>query len=299
MVDSKLKTLLAVVEYKNYSEAAKEIGLTQPAVSQHIHQLEQEYGITVFHRIGSEAVLTEDGQILVKYARRILSMYDRLAQKIKDNKRRTRYLVIGITHTSESNIIPEVLAEYSSRNPGTKIRIVSDSIKNLYDKLNTYEIDLAIMEGPVTSRKFASVLLDTDSLVAVLSEQNPLSRKSLLPVEDLKNENLILRSQGSGTTDLFSAQLGKLGLTLDDFNVILEMDSVATIKDLVRKNMGISVLPKSACFEEIRSRSLRVLPIEDMDMAREINLVFPRDFEERPVLEDLTSIYHQKARQIA
>lgn len=100
---------------------------------------------------------------------------------------------MGITHTSESNIMVEVLAKYSSFSEGTRITIISDAINNLYMKLKTYEIDLAIVEGRITDPNFNSVMLDTDSLILAVSNKNPLSKKSMVTLNELKKENLILR----------------------------------------------------------------------------------------------------------
>ena len=298
MIDNELLTLLSVAENKTYTAAAKALNLTQPAISQHIRLLEQEYGIRIFVRVGNEAVPTDDGAILIKYARRIQSLYSDMERKIADNKKHAKSLVVGITHTSESNIIPEVLADYSTMRKGSHISIISDSIRNLYDKLSTYEIDLAVVEGKVPSRKFSSVLLDTDSLVAVMSNSNPLAKKKILTVEDIKKERMIVRSSTSGTSSLFYAELEAEHIAIDDFNIILEIDAVSTIKALVQKDLGISVLPKSACYEELRAHTLTVRPIENLNMIRELSLVFLKDFVDPELLDDLTSLYHQKAQTL-
>lgn len=293
MEDSKFITLLTVSELKNYTLAAKKLNLTQPAVSQHIRQLENELNIRIFNRVGSDLKITPEGSILIKYARRITSLYKELETKLSDEKKHARTLTIGITHTAESNIVAEVLAEFCSRNKGTKIKIISDSIKNLYDKLSTYEIDMAVVEGKVTEKKYSSVLLDTDSLVAVMSANNPLAKNKIINVNDLKREKMILRSKQSGTRSLFVSQLGNMNISIDEFNVILEIDNIATIKDLVQKGAGVSVLPKSVCFSEMKNHSLAILPIENMTMIREMNIVFMDDFVSHSTLDEILSIYRE------
>ena len=141
-MDAKFETFLTVCETKKFTTAAKKLDLTQPAISQQIKQLEQDYDVKLFKRINNEMVLTKQGEILYKYALRIQSQYNTLARKLDDSKKYTRSLTIGITHTSESNITPEILADYSIENKGSYIKIVSDSTQNLYEKLNSYQIDL-------------------------------------------------------------------------------------------------------------------------------------------------------------
>ncbi len=292
MIDPKIETFLKICELKNYTSVAKALNLTQPAVSQHVKALENEYNVKLFIRNNNDLKLTNEGEILLKYAKRLANIYSDLAIKLEDEKKHTKTLTIGITHTSESNAIAEVLALYCSINKGSRINIISDTIKNLYDKLSSYEIDLAIVEGKIPSRKYSSILLDTDSLVAVMSTSNPLAKNKTIAISDLKKENLILRSSQSQTRTLFANALENIDISLNDFNIILEIDNIATIKDLIAKNCGVSVLPKSACYHEIKHNILAIRPVENLNMIRQINMVFLKDFTNQNTLDEILSIYN-------
>lgn len=135
MIDLRLYTLLAVVEFNSYTRAAEHLSLTQPAVTQHIKQLEKELNVKIFNRVGKEIKPTTEGNIVIQYARRNIALYERMKQSILDIQRHVRRLTVGITHTAESNAVAEVLGRYSSENPGTTITIISDSINNLYSML--------------------------------------------------------------------------------------------------------------------------------------------------------------------
>ncbi len=293
MYDSKLKTLLTVYKLGNYTSAAKALNLTQPAVSQQIALLEQEYGIKIFNRYGNKILPTSYGQILINYAKRIISIYKELDIKISDERKQVQSLAIGITHSLEGNIIPEVLATFASNNKGMQIKIITDSIKNLYDKLSTYEIDLAVIEGKISGDKLSKVLLDTDSLVAVISNDNPLSKNTIIDINELKKEKLILRTNKSATRNLFTSQLEVSNLSLDDFNVILEIDNTFSIKELVAKNIGVSILPKSICYHEFKDKRLTILPIRDMNMITEINLVFIKNTINEDIINDIVNTYRE------
>ena len=292
-MDAKLLTLIELSKVNSFTKAAKALNLTQPAVSQHIKQLEEEFDAKLFIRSNNNLFLTKEGEIVLKYALRIQSLYSDMNRKLKDYKKCANNLTVGITHTSESNIAPEIMAKYSERNSGSHIRIISDSIKNLYEKLSLYQIDLAIIEGKITNKKFSSILLGTDSLVAVVSLDNPLANKKVVTINDLKKENLILRNLESGTSTLFVNELAKMDEDINNFHLSLEMDNVASIKMLVRKNLGISILPKSACSREIKENKLVGLPIENLDLIRETNLVFIDNNIDRNILEDIVSIYRE------
>lgn len=290
-MDTKLLTFIEVTKTKNYTKAAKNLSLTQPAVSQHIKQIEQEYGVKLFRRSDNKLLLTKQGEIVLKYALRIQSIYSGLERKLVDDSKYSNNLTVGITHTSESNIAPEILAKYSSEFSGTHIKIISDSITNLYDRLSNFEIDLAIIEGKITNKKFSSISLGTDSLVAVISPRSNLANKKYVTIDDIEKEKLILRTMESGTSTLFMNELAKRDISLDDFNVYLEIDNVSSIKNLIRNDLGISILPKSACSRELREKTLVCLPIENMDLSRETNLVFIEDNVDKNVLDNIVSIY--------
>ncbi|MFR8337225.1 MAG: LysR substrate-binding domain-containing protein [Eisenbergiella massiliensis] len=293
MIDPKLVTLLTVNELNSFTKAAQKLSLTQPAASQHVRQLEKELGVTIFVRGEGNLKLTSEGEIVIKYAKRIVSLYQNLQQSLKDERRHARKITVGITHTSESNIMVEVLAKYSSFSEGTRITIISDVINNLYMKLKTYEIDLAIVEGRITDPNFNSVMLDTDSLILAVSNKNPLSKKSMVTLNELKKENLILRLPDSGTRNLFISHLESNNVSLDEFNVILEVDNVATIKDLVRRDFGVSILARSACANELKKGKMAGLPIENLSMTREINMVYHKDFEHTDLLQNIMRIYNE------
>jgi len=299
MIDTRLYTLLAVVENNSYTKAADQLSLTQPAVTQHIKQLEKELNVRILNRVGKEIKPTNAGNIVIQYARRSIALYNRMKQSIIEEQRHVRRLTVGITHTAESNAVAEVLGRYCTKNPGTTITIISDSINNLYDKLRHYEIDLAVVEGTIQDENINSLLIDTDSIMLVVSNNNPLAKKSMVTINELKKQPLILRRPSSGTRNLFAAHLESKNMSLDDFNVILEVDNIATIKDLIRRDIGVSVLARSACLDELKKGKITVLPIENLSMIREINILYHSDFEHVDILDSIMKEYNKVIKNYA
>lgn len=297
MIDNKAETLIAVAEQKNFTRAAEVLALTQPAVSHQISQLEQSLGATLFNRKKGELTLTEEGEIAVKYARMLMSMDQKMRMEIVDSQRNIKKLRIGLTHTSESTFATEVLARYGSEYPDVSITVFTDTIKNLYDMLDNFEIDLAIMDGRVNNPALNSVMLDTDYLVCIMSNNNPLAKRSMITLNELRREKLILRLPTSSTRMLFEATLESHSESMDDFNVILEVDNVATIKELVQKDFGVSILAKSVCIKEMRKKKLTIVPIENLSMPRETNIVYHRSFTHTEVLQDITRLYHETKKK--
>ena len=298
MVDVKLFTLLKVYETGNYTRAAEKLSLTQPAVSQHIKQIERELGTVVFDRSGGKIRPTPEGTLVIQYAERVVSLYENLQRALEDKRKSIDRLRVGITHTSESNIVTEVLAQYAEQFENMKITIQTDTINNLYEMLKTYKIDIAIVEGAVADPSINSVMLDTDSLVLCVSNEHPLAKRSLVTIEELKKEKMILRLPSSGTRNLFAANLESRNLSLEDFNVTLEVDNIATIKDLVRRNYGVSILARSACMDELKKGKITVLPIENLSMIREVNILYHHTFKHAEILQDIVRIYNETAKKL-
>lgn len=297
MLDPKLDTLLLVAEKKNFTRAAQALSLTQPAVSHHISQLEQELGVRLFVRGNGDLMLTPEGETVLRYVRRMKALEKKMAEELQEAGRRLTRLRIGITHTAESSIVAEVLARYTNENPGISITIVTDNINNLYDMLENFELDLAVVEGRSTRPELSALMLDTDYLVCVLANTHPLSHSSMITLDEIRQEKLILRLPNSETRVRFESALAAIGESIADFQVILEVDNVATIKDLIRKNLGISILARSACMDELRKGKLTALPIENLSMARETNLVYHRDFAHKETLQDILALYKKQLRE--
>ena len=297
MLDPKLDTLLLVAEKRNFTRAAQALSLTQPAVSHHISQLEQELGVRLFVRGNGDLILTPEGETVLRYVRRMKALEKKMAEELQEAGRRLTRLRIGITHTAESSIVAEVLARYTNENPGISITIVTDNINNLYDMLENFELDLAVVEGRSTRPELSALMLDTDYLVCVLANTHPLSRSSMITLDEIRQEKLILRLPNSETRVRFESTLAAIGESIADFQVILEVDNVATIKDLIRKNLGISILARSACMDELRKGKLTALPIENLSMTRETNLVYHRDFAHKETLQDILALYKKQLRE--
>ena len=296
MLGSKMNTFLMVSEYLNFTKAAENLNMTQPAVSQQIKLLEEEVGVKLFIRNKNGLILTQQGEIVLKYARRQKALYEKMLMSLQNLEKSIGVLRIGITHTSESNITASALAKFSIENNGSRIILTTDTIKNLYDKLENYELDLAIVDGAENNPKFSSMLLDTDYLMCVMSPDNHLSRSSSVTISELKKEKMIVRLAESATRKLFEETLVANNESINSFDVILEVDNIATIKDLVRMDLGVSILPRSACIDEIRKGKITALPIENFSMARETRIVYNRDFNHKEVLDEIMRIYSRAAR---
>ena len=265
MIDLKIKTLLTVAEEKNFTKAANKLNLTQPAVSHQIKELEDELQEQLFIRKKGDIIPTPIGDIVLNYARKFVAMHNKMLDDIKHNHKIN--IKLGITHTAESNKITEIIGSYLINNPGLSVTIITDTTNNLYKMVENYELDLAIVDNK-KNVKLNYLPLDTDYLVCVVNNNSPLAKKKIVTLKELKKENLILRLDSSYTRKLFESTLESINESINSFKIILELDNIETIKDLVRKDMGVSILAKNTCIDEVNRKKLTILPIENLSMVR-------------------------------
>ena len=293
-IDLKAISLLKVAEYENFTKAAKELCISQPAISNHIKAVEEELGFKIFERGTSGIHLTEKGAIVIKYISQMNSIAESLKQALASDKLSATALRVGITHTVESSLVVDAIAKYLNKStPGVSIRITSGTSKSLYKQLKNGEIDFIIMEGSYNDPDLNNVMLGTDSLVLVTSPSNHLASKNTVTLDEMKEENLIMRLPDSSTMKTFASALKERSKSLSDFNIILEIDNIATIKDLIRRDFGVSILAKSVCLDEVRKGKLAILNIENISMVREMNLVYPKDFEHAEAIDGIVRCYNE------
>ena len=277
MIDLKIKTLLTVAEEKNFTKAANKLNLTQPAVSHQIKELEDELQEQLFIRKKGDIIPTPIGDIVLNYARKFVAMHNKMLDDIKHNHKIN--IKLGITHTAESNKITEIIGSYLINNPGLSVTIITDTTNNLDNKKNV---------------KLNYLPLDTDYLVCVVNNNSPLAKKKIVTLKELKKENLILRLDSSYTRKLFESTLESINESINSFKIILELDNIETIKDLVRKDMGVSILAKNTCIDEVNRKKLTILPIENLSMVRKNYIIYTDYFNYIDNVKELINHYNKE-----
>lgn len=295
MLDQKLKTLLAVAEEKSFTKASLKLSLTQPAVSHQIQLLEEEYNVKIINRGKKEITLTREGEVIVNFAKKFKAMEEQMIGELHNLSIKIK---MGITHTAESNAITEIVARFTKLNPNVSIIIITDTTPNLYKMVENYELDFAWVDSKITEANINWFPLDTDCLVCVLNNDNPLTKKEVITLNDLKKERLILRLKSSTTRKIFEASLEAINDSINNYNVVLEVDNIATIKDLIRKDFGISILSKSACMDEVTKKKLTILPIKDLSMERQNYVIYSNFSNNLSIIEQIVKSYRDEYKQL-
>lgn len=274
LVDIRLLTFITVAKTKSYTKSAEILNITQPAVSQHIKYLEEEYEVKLIKKSGKTFNLTSEGLILLKYAEEIQSLYRMLKMKLKNSSSIVKSYNLGASMTIGAFILPDLLADYKISNPNTNFLLQVNNTKEVLEKLLTRKLDFALIEGLFDKNKFKFKKLTDDELVLAVSPKHDFAMRCEVTIDDVLKGNLILREKGSGTRVVFENKLAETGYNINNLNAYMEIGSIQAIKSLVESNLGYSIISREAIKKELSQGTIKELYIKDFPIIREFNFVF-------------------------
>lgn len=290
MINDKLNTLLVLAEEKSYTKTAEICNITQPAVTQHIKSLENFYNIKIFKRKGNKLIVTNEGKILIKNAKRLLAMNRNLEKEISQSINANTKLDIGITLTAGGYFIPEILDVFKEKFPNMRFNFHTDIAENIYERLKYYELDFAIIDGTPANKNFESVLLAKDELIVIGPKDHPLAKKKDVTLDMLKTEKFILRHEKAHTRMAFEGYLFNHLDSIENFNVILEIDNTALIKQLIIEGHGLSIMSRAICEANIKQGVLTEINVKNFKLNRGIYLIYPAEMKENPVIKNIIDL---------
>ena len=217
MLDFRIETFLTVCQTMNFTVAAKQLNITQPAVSQHIHFLEEEYDTALFIYKNKRLSLTNSGALLRK---RLLTMKNdekAIKEELKSNYHGIETLSIGVTMTIGEYAIVDKLSDFLNRHPKTNIHIHYGNTSQLLHLLDNGQINIAIVEGNYPKENYTHKKYRTEDYIAVCAATHNFLIGQPHTIDDLVCERLLLREKGSGTRDILEQSLIARGMRISDF----------------------------------------------------------------------------------
>lgn len=221
MLDFRMDTFLAVCRHMNFTKAARELHITQPAVTQHIHFIEKEYGIQLFSFQGKKISLTGEGRRLLGAVTTMKHDDMALRRMFDEEKAGERQLIFGVTMTIGEYVIGRYLASYIRRHPATRIRLSIANTEELLGKLDRGEIDFALVEGFFEKRDYDFRTFRREQYLGVCAPGFLQPQEKPRSFQDLFSNTLITREPGSGTREVLERALSEEGWGIGDFaNVV-------------------------------------------------------------------------------
>lgn len=290
---NQFKVFLVVAQTKSLSKAAKLLHLSQPAVSSKIQSMEDLLGVKLFTRTAHGVTLTEAGKIAVDYSTRFMDLEQSMTADINQLLNSNPQLVIGSSCTSGNYALPGCISNFKETNPQANIKLdISNSMETI-NKLNRGEIDLAIVDGNVET-SHAVHILDSIELVFVAASSDKY-KKSRLSLKELKKKPFIVREKGAAVRTIMERLAADNGCSLNDFNVITEMNSLHSIKAAVLNGTGVTLLPIIAVKKDIQAGNLRIIQVDDLSLKIDVHLVYPVNVESTPIAQKFVQYITRKS----
>lgn len=274
MISDSLKVFMTVADKSNFSKAAKELNLTQPAISFQVQTLEQYYQTILFDRVNRHVKLTEAGELLLEYALAMSGVQAELDRKMQQLTGQVKgKLHIGASRTVGEYLMPHILSTYCSLYPDVDVTLEIHNTYQIKQKVLKQYLDLGIVEFDVDHQGLYLQPIYDDELFLIVPADHPWADKDQVAIDDFIHEPFLIREPGSGSRLIFEQALMDTGYSVEELQVVMEISSIEATKGAVRSGLGVAVMSQWAVKEEVARGKLKTLRIEGMPMTRSFYLI--------------------------
>jgi LysR family hydrogen peroxide-inducible transcriptional activator len=290
MTLTELKYIVAVAREKHFGHAAEACFVAQPTLSVAIKKLEDELGVPIFERGGSEISMTPLGSQIVAQAERVLEQTAAIREIAKQNKDPlTGQLRLGVIYTVAPYLLPQLVRNMIERVPQMPLVLQENFTVKLVEMLRQGELDAAIMAQPFPQQGLLVQPLYDEPFVVAMPSSHPWSNREKISSADLKNETMLLLGNGHCFRDQVlevCPEMARFSTTGDGIARTFEGSSLETIRHMVASGIGITVLPKASVPDmQAQDGLLRYVPFEDPVPTRRVVIAWRKSFTRRPAIE--------------
>ena len=276
MADRRLQVFSTVARLLSFTKAAEALHMTQPAVTFQIRQLEDYFNTRLFDRTHNRISLTTAGHLVKDYADQIISLYSEMDNEVRKLTGDVLGpLVLGASTTIGEYVIPSILGQYQNKFPDVAVRLHVANTEGVLHMVESNEIDIGIVEGPVSNKNLVSRVCWNDELVIVTPPGHALVSAGPVSVEEVVKYPFISREEGSGTREVILEYLQSAGLDMSDLNLTMEFGSPESIKSAVSAGLGISILSIATLDKELELGRLAKVSL-DPPLKRPFSIVYQR-----------------------
>jgi DNA-binding transcriptional LysR family regulator len=275
MENFRLKVFRTVASHLNFSRAAEELLLTQPAVTQQIKALEDEFGVPLFDRTGGRITLTPAGHALLPYAEKLKALSDEAHSVVSNvSGKPGGQLALGASQTISQYLLPNLIAGYLRQNPHVAITVASGNTDAVLDALAEQKTQLALIEGPAQRKDIHVEPFMEDYLVLVVPADHEWANKELDP-QRLKEAALLMREFGSGSRRVVENALIEAGLKKKDLKIRMELDSTEGLLSAVEAGLGVTFVSRWAVRNQLTLGTLKIARVRGATFSRMFSLAYP------------------------
>lgn len=276
-MDFRLKVFYSVATNLSFTKASKELFISQPAISKHIHELELKYKTPLFHRTGNRIELTPAGDLLLTHARKLLSLYRQLEFEMNlltDNF--TGELRLGASTTIAQYVLPPLLPSFMQKFPQIRLSLLNGNSRDIEEALLAGKISLGIVEGTAHLPALSYSPFVKDELVLVTHTGSIYADLEEISLTELCGMPLVLRESGSGTLDVFESVLGAHHIKLSQLSILLQLGSTESIKLFLENADALGVVSIRSVTRELMSGQLKVIELKECRFERMLSFVRPQ-----------------------
>ena len=266
-----MRSLLAVVDAGSITAAADRVGLTQPAMSRRIRQLEEQMGIALLSRGRKGVALTAAGELVVAEARILVARYDSLCAEVATHQRLEGGTIrLGGGATAVSFVLPPAIADFQREHPGVRFHLKEAGSREVERDVVSGRLELGLVTLPVHMRELEVQPLVADSIVLIARNAHSLASLEQVPVKALAGLSLVGFEAGSAIRHLIDAALRDAGV---EMNVVMELRSIAAIVRMVAMTGNLAFVSRIGVENE---RDVRILPVRGLNIRRELAVIARR-----------------------
>jgi DNA-binding transcriptional LysR family regulator len=275
MENFRLKVFRVVAAHLNFSRAAEELLLTQPAVTQQIKALEDEYGVPLFDRTGGRITLTPGGLALRPFAEGLKAISDEAdAAVAAASGKHGGQLALGASQTIGQYLLPNLVAGFLRENPRISITATSGNTDAMLEALIAHRIQLALIEGPALRKDIHVEPFMEDQMVLVVPASHEWADHEI-DISALKAAPLLMREFGSGSRRVVENALARAGLRKKEINARMELDSTEGLLSAVEAGLGVTFVSRWAVRNQLSLGSLKLARVQGLKLSRMFSLAHP------------------------
>ena len=289
-----LSVFFAVAATGSLTASARKLHISQPALSRELKVFEQRLGITLFERHSRGMRLTQAGEVLSQYAKRLFELEHAAEAAMREIAGGQQgLLAIGASNTIGTYVLPRVLAAFRRARPEVRVTLFVGNTEQVSQGVDDLRFMLGFIEGPLHFRGLRAEVFRDDEIVPVASPDHPLFSRRRLTVGDLRDQPLLVRESGSGTREVIAAKLHRWSLTQ---NPTMEFGNTEALKRAAVHGGGIAWLPRICMVSELREGALRELPLRDLKIVRPLMVLSREGAPVQAVAEAFLQLLREGSR---
>lgn len=260
----------------NFTRAAEELHLTQPGISKHIKDLEEQYGTRLFERLGKKLVLTQAGTVLLEATGAAFGLLEDAKSRIDDlNNLTSGKLAVGACNTIGTYILPDLLVQFQQRCPAVELKAETAFSSQIAEKVLNDHLEIGLVGHVHPDPRLTLRTFIREPIVLVVAPQHPWAkRKNSIRLTDLAQQTVLLAKRGSGTWRIVEALLRQSGVQLDR---TIELGTSEGVKRAVAANMGVALLSRHVLGHELTEGTIVTVALAGGQPTRELYLVHHKD----------------------